>query len=209
MKVSVTYTVRVLKIEETIKLIDESSADFIHVDFMDGNFVPTKNFEIDEVVKFLSKAKKKLDVHVMVNEPLKYLDAFASLNTEYYTFHYEAVKDILETIKVIKQHGLKVGIAISPETSIKDIESYLNEIDLVLVMSVKPGWGGQSFISSTINKIKELNTLKDNFVIACDGGVNDTNCHEIKEAGADILVAGSYIIKSDNYDERINTLKHL
>lgn len=207
MKVSVTYTVRLLGINETIKLIDESDADFIHVDFMDGIFVPTKNFEIEEVRNFLSNTKKKLDVHVMVTDPLKYLEVFASLNTEYYTFHYEALDDVLETIKSIKNHGLKVGIAINPDTPVDNIKPYLDKIDLVLVMGVKPGWGGKTFINSTIDKIKELNSLKGNFTIACDGGINNTNCQEVKLAGADILVAGSYIVKSDNYNERINILK--
>ncbi|MGM9835030.1 MAG: ribulose-phosphate 3-epimerase [Bacilli bacterium] len=207
MKVSVTYTVKILGIEETIKNIEESDADYIHVDFMDGEFVPTMNYTIDEVKQFLSDVKKKLDVHVMVKDPLKYLDVFASLNTEYYSFHIEAVDDVNKVITEIKKHGLKPGLVLNPETSVEKIKPYLDSIDLVLVMGVKPGWGGQSFIPSTIDKIKELKSLKGKFVIACDGGVNDNNARDIKLAGADILVAGSYIVKSDNYNERINKLK--
>lgn len=209
MKVSVTYLGRVLSIEETIELIEKSNADYIHVDFMDGKFVPTKNFELDEVKVFLKNTRKKLDVHVMVNNPLDYLSTFATLNTEYYTFHYEATNDILTIIDEVKRYGLKVGLAINPETTIEDIKPYLDKIDLVLVMSIKPGWAGQSFIYSSVDKIKELNKLKGDFKIAVDGGVNDTNCQELKLAGVDILVASSYIVKSEDYNERINKLKCL
>lgn len=208
MKVSVTYLGRILSIEETIKLIEESVADYIHVDFMDGEFVPTKNFELDEVKEFLKNTKKKLDVHVMVNNPLDYLPTFSKLNTEYYTFHYEAVEDVNETIEKIKIYNLKVGIAINPETQIDEIIPFLDKIDLVLIMSIKPGWAGQSFISSSLDKIKELSKLKGDFKIAVDGGVNDSTAKEIKDSGADILVASSYIVKSDNYNERINKLKN-
>ncbi len=209
MKVSVTYLGRILSIEETIKLIEESVADYIHVDFMDGKFVPTKNFELDEVKEFLKNTKKKLDVHVMVNNPLDYLSTFSKLNTEYYTFHYEAVEDVNETIEKIKNYNLKVGIAINPETPVDKIKPYLNKIDLVLIMSIKPGWAGQSFIPSSLDKIKELSKLKGSFKIAVDGGVNDSTVKGIKDSGADILVASSYIVKSDNYNERINKLKNI
>lgn len=209
MKVSVTYLGRILSIEETIKLIEESVADYIHVDFMDGEFVPTKNFELDEVKEFLKNTKKKLDVHVMVNNPLDYLPTFSKLNTEYYTFHYEAVEDVNETIEKIKSYNLKVGIAINPETPVDKIKPYLDKIDLVLIMSIKPGWAGQSFILSSLDKIKELAKLKGSFKIAVDGGVNDSTAKGIKDSGADILVASSYIVKSNNYNERINRLKNI
>ncbi len=209
MKVSVNYLVRLFDIDKTINLIEESNADFIHVDFMDGKFVSNTNFEIEEIKKFLKDTKKKLDVHIMANNPLYYLDAFKSLNTEYFTFHYEAVSDIESTIKKIKEANLKVGLAINPDTNIDSIKPYLEELDLVLVMGVVPGYGGQKFILDTLDKIKELSKLKGNFKIAVDGGVNDSTAKSIKESGADILVAGSYIINSDNYNERINKLKNI
>lgn len=209
MKVSVTYLIKIFDIDKTISLIEDSVADYIHVDFMDNKFVSNTNYEIEEVKEFLKKTKKKLDVHIMAYNPLNYLDVFKNLNTEYFTFHYEAVDDVEATIKKIKEANLKVGIAINPDTKIEEIKTYLEMIDLVLVMGVVPGYGGQEFISSTLDKIKELNKLKGNYKIAVDGGVNETTAKSIKDSGADILVAGSYIIKSDNYNERINKLKCL
>ena len=143
----------------------------------------------------------------MANNPLLYLETFKKLNTEYFTFHYEAVSDVISTIKKIKEANLKVGMAINPDTSIDEIKPFLKELDLVLIMGVVPGYGGQEFISKNLNKIKELSKLKGDFKIAVDGGVNDKTAKSIKESGADILVAGSYIVKSDNYNERINRLK--
>lgn len=209
MKVSVTYLVKIFDINKTISLIEDSDADYIHVDFMDGKFVNNTNYEITEIKEFLKDTKKKLDVHIMANEPLDYLNTFKELNTEYFTFHYEAVRNIKSAINKVKEANLKVGIAINPDTSVEDIKPYLNFLDLVLVMGVVPGYGGQEFISSTLDKVKELSKLKSNFKIAVDGGVNDKTAKSIKENGADILVAGSYIIKSDNYNERINKLKCL
>lgn len=209
MKVSVTYLVKIFDINKTISLIEESNADYIHVDFMDGKFVNNTNYEIDEIKEFLKDTKKKLDVHVMANDPLDYLDTFKELNTEYFTFHYEAVRDIKSAINKVKEANLKVGIAINPSTSVEKIKTYLDSLDLVLVMGVVPGYGGQEFISSTLDKVKELNMLKGNFKIAVDGGVNDSTAKSIKDSGADILVAGSYIVKSEDYNERINKLKDL
>lgn len=209
MKVSVTYLVKIFDINKTISLIEDSDADYIHVDFMDGKFVNNTNYEITEIKEFLKDTKKKLDVHIMANEPLDYLNTFKELNTEYFTFHYEAVRDIKSAINKVKEANLKVGIAINPDTSVEDIKPYLNFLDLVLVMGVVPGYGGQEFISSTLDKVKELSKLKGNFKIAVDGGVNDKTAKSIKENGADILVAGSYIIKSEDYNERINKLKCL
>lgn len=207
MKISVTYLIKIFDINKTISLIEESNADYIHVDFMDGKFVNNTNYEIEEIKEFLNDTKKKLDVHIMANNPLLYLETFKKLNTEYFTFHYEAVSDVISTIKKIKEANLKVGMAINPDTSIDEIKPFLKELDLVLIMGVVPGYGGQEFISKNLNKIKELSKLKGDFKIAVDGGVNDKTAKSIKESGADILVAGSYIVKSDNYNERINRLK--
>lgn len=209
MKVSVTYLVKIFDINKTISLIEESDADYIHVDFMDGKFVNNTNYEIDEIKEFLMSTKKKLDVHIMANNPLDYLDTFKNLNTEYFTFHYEAVSDIESAINKVKEANLKVGIAINPDTDVEKIKPYLDFLDLVLIMGVVPGHGGQEFIPHTLDKIKELSKLKGNFKIAVDGGVNDKTAKNIKESGADILVAGSYIIKSEDYNERINKLKCL
>ena len=188
MKVSVTYLIKIFDIDKTISLIEESSADYIHVDFMDNKFVHNTNYEIEELKEFLSNTKKKLDVHIMAYNPLDYLEVFKELNTEYFTFHYEAVDDVASTIKEIKKANLKVGIALNPDTSIDRIKPYLGSIDLVLIMGVVPGYGGQEFIQDNLDKIKELSKLKGNFKI---------------------LVVGSYIVKSDDYNERINKLKNI
>lgn len=193
----------------TIKELENTNTDYIHVDMMDGKFVNNKNYTMGEFTKLLNKCHKKLDVHLMVKDPLKYLDSYAMLNTEYITFHYEAVKDINNVINKIKSLGLKVGIAINPETNINVLNDYLNDIDLILIMSVHPGMGGQEFINTSLDKISALNEIKKNYhyLISVDGGINDSTGKQCIENGVDILVSGSYICKSNDYQEAINNLK--
>jgi len=206
MLVTVSITKYKNNFKETIKQINETTADYIHIDLMDGKFVPQKQLMPADLKKFLEVAKKPLDVHLMAENPHKFLDFFASYRTEYITFHLEAVKDPQVMIDVIHSYGLKCGISIKPTTNIKDIIPYLNKIEQVLIMSVEPGLGGQSFMPEITNKINELALLKqDNLVIGVDGGINEETIHLVKNA--DMVVSGSYICLSDNFQERIDILK--
>jgi len=193
----------------TVSKLDESNIDYIHVDFMDGKFVKMKTFTMGEVIKLLGKVKKPLDVHLMTINPLKYLEGFATLNTEYFTFHYEAVSDVLETINKVKYLGIKVGMSIKPKTSVNKIKEYLPYLDQILIMSVAPGKGGQEFITSSIIKVEQLLKLrKENnytYIISVDGGINDNTIDLVRDA--DMIVAGSFICESDNFNKRIDLLK--
>lgn len=202
MKISASFLSSNYNLEDTIKYLDESSTDYIHVDFMDNTFVNNTSYSLKEL-EVLKNTSKKLDVHLMVSDPLKYIDYFSKLNTEFISFHYEAVNNHLEVINYIKEKNIKVGIAINPETNIDVLNPFFDLIDLVLVMSVIPGRGGQEFIYNTVNKIKELKEKK-NILINVDGGINKDT---IKLVDTDIAVAGSYICKSDNFEERINSLR--
>lgn len=205
--ISVSFLSSIYDTKNTIDMICNTDADYIHVDMMDGIFVDNKNYSMEEFESFLSGTTKDLDVHVMVSDPMKYISSFAKLNTKYYTFHYEAVDNIEEVINEIKNNGMKAGIAVNPETSVELIKPYLDLVDMVLVMSVNPGKGGQAFISDVLPKIEELSNLKSDFIINVDGGINSETAKLCKNAGVDMLVSGSYICKSDNYQEMINTLK--
>lgn len=184
--------------EDKIKQIDDLSPAFIHLDIMDGNFVKNKVDLLD-----LPNLNSKKDIHLMVNDVKSYIDIYKFYQPEYITFHLEAVNNIDDIIKYIKDLNIKVGISIKPNTSVNSLLPYLDKVDLVLVMSVEPGAGGQKFIDSSTDKIKELYRLREinnyNYVIEVDGGVNFST--KGKCAGADILVVGSYITLSDNIYE--------
>lgn len=203
MKISASFLSSNYNLEDTIKYLDNSSIDFIHVDFMDNTFVPYESLSLKDL-EVLKKSKKDLDVHLMVNNPLKYLSFFSKLNTKYLTFHYEAVNNHLEIIDKIKKANIKVGIAINLETAVNVLKPYLDLIDLVLIMSVEPGRGGQKFISNIPTKIDELRKLDKKILISVDGGINKDT---IKLVNTDIVVVGSYICKSNNFEERINSLR--
>ena len=211
MKVSVSILSSSIKPQDIVKKLDNTKADFIHVDIMDGKFVENKTWTISEVKKIVSYSKLPLDVHLMVENPSKYIEDYALLNTSYITFHYEAVKDIDKMINEIKNYGLKVGIAINPETDEKVLYPYLSKIDQVLVMSVHPGKSGQSFIDNTPNKIENLKQeiINQNAktIISVDGGINDETGKLCVEKGVDMLVSASYIHK--DIVNNINTLKRL
>lgn len=208
MKVSVSVLSSSIKPQDIVKKLDNSNADFIHIDIMDGKFVENKTWTISEVKKFTSYSHLPLDVHLMVNNPQKYIEDYALMNTSYLTFHYEAVKDIESIINEIKNYGLKVGISICPDTNVDVLFPYLKDIDLVLIMSVYPGKSGQSFIESSTNKIKVLKEeiIKQNVntIISVDGGINDETAILCKDAGVDMLVSASYIHK-----DVINNIKYL
>ena len=212
MKVGVSFINSDYPLEETIQKIDESCADYIHVDMMDGIFVPNKNYEIADLKKMFKNTKKPLDVHLMVCSPNKYVRDIAKLpNVEYIVIHYESHRRPIDVINMIRHTGKKVGIAINPETKVSHIVPLLNHIDEVLVMSVKPGAGGQKFMEDVLYKVETLKELREEnnykYIINIDGGVNADTVSLAKEAGVDMVVSGSYVCKSNSYDERINILK--
>lgn len=211
MKIAVSYLSSKYKEKDTIKLIDESSADYIHVDLMDGKFVENKNFTMSTVTKLLSTTSKKLDVHLMTLKPEKYFEDLALLNTEYITFHKEAVKDVKKTIESLNNLGIKPGLAINPDTDVDSILEYLPLLDQVLVMSVNPGKGGQDFIVEVIEKIDKLINLREEnnykYIISVDGGINLNSIGYLKDKNIDMLVSGSYICQNDNFNKQIDSLR--
>lgn len=211
MKVNVSILSNTLKPLDIVKELDKTNADAIHIDIMDGKFVDNKTWTTSEIIKLTKYSNLPLDVHLMVNNPSKYIEDYAMLNTNNITFHYEAVKDVNKVINEIKDYGLKVGIAVNPDTDVKNIYDYLSDIDIVLIMSVYPGKSGQVFINETLDKIKELKDyiVNNNFktLISVDGGINDETGKLCKEAGADILVSASYI--HNDIKNNIDKLKEL
>lgn len=185
--------------------LNKTNTDYIHIDYMDGIFVDNKEFTIEEI-KTLSKiSTKKLDIHIMAENPEPIIQELKGLNIEYITIHYEINKPLNKIINLIHNQGYKCGISIKPKTNPKNIIEYLKKIDLVLIMSVEPGKGGQKFIPDVLNKIKELK--QNNLIIEIDGGINDTNIKELKNI-VDIVVVGSYITNSSDYNKQINNLKN-
>lgn len=211
MKVSVSVLSNEIKPQDIVKKLDLSKPDYIHIDIMDGKFVSNKTWTTSEVKKFTSYSTLPLEVHLMVNNPSKYIEDYALMNTSIIIFHYEAVKDINEMINKVKLYGLKVGIAINPETNINVLIPYLNMIDEVLIMSVHPGKSGQSFIEESLEKISTLKNiiLESNYktIISVDGGINNETGLLCKDAGADELVSASYIHK--DIINNIKTLKNI
>lgn len=190
-----------------IKKLNETNTDYVHIDVMDGKFVPKKEFPIEEIKTLLPLIKKKIDIHLMVENPENYIKELNYNNIEYITIHCEISSDIEMLINTIKKKGYKVGIAISPKTKINKIKNFINIIDMVLIMSVTPGEGGQKFLKSTTKKLKEINKLNKNINISIDGGINSKTIKKVKKY-INIAVIGSYIINSNNYNETINNLKN-
>ena len=193
--------------KENIQKLDKLNIDYIHIDIMDGIFVKNKTWQYEEIKDYLN-TKTKLDIHLMVSDIEKYINQFKNLNPNNITYHYEATKDNLKIINMIKNNNIKVGISIKPDTEINEIKHLLKYVDLVLVMSVEPGAGGQKFIENSTNKINKLYEIRKkynyNYLIEVDGGINDTTKEKVKNA--DILVVGSFIT-SGNYEEQINKIK--
>ena len=208
MKVSASF-LSSKNIPEDLTKLNNTDVDYIHVDIMDGKFVPNKTMPFREMRHIYEYTSKRLDVHLMVEDPSKYIPLYAELNTEYITIHVEIEEDILKDLELIKSYSIKCGLAISPDTKVNELIPYLPYLDYVLVMSVYPGKGGQEFILETEEKIKEVKALLNSYnikaVVSIDGGINDITKDKCKEA--DILVAGSYIIKSDNFQEKISSLR--
>ena len=197
-----------------IQMVNESEADWFHVDIMDGVFVPNISFGMPVLKSINQYATKTLDVHLMIVNPEKYIEKFAELGSDILTIHYEVSKDTLaESLKAIKNNGMKAGLAINPDTDISVLEKYIKEIDLVCVMGVFPGFSGQAFIEATYNRckaVKELiNKHKSGTLIEVDGGVTLDNAKKLIECGADVLVSGSHVFKAENPKEIISKLKHV
>ena len=193
------------KLDEELKAVE--TADLLHIDVMDGNFVPINTLDKMNVRKMNSKVP--FDVHLMVNNPMKFLDDFTTDNTEYIVFHIEGCDDPDDVIEEIKRRGIKPGITLKPATPLEDIKPYLSKVDMVLIMSVNPGYSGQKFIPDVLGKIKELRKLKPNLDIEIDGGINNETAKLAVKAGANVLVAASFIFKNNNHKKAIEELRNV
>ena len=196
-------------LENTIKELEEAGSDYLHLDIMDGVFVPQITFGVKIVSDIKKISKIPLDAHLMIVNPEKHIDDFAKAGCDIISVHFEGNIHIHRILHQIKSHNIKAGIVLNPHTRADVIEPIIDDIDYVLVMSVNPGFGGQKFIESSIQKIKEIRKLIDNrnIILAVDGGVNFNTCDKVIEAGANFLVAGSAIIDSDNKKDTINKLR--
>lgn len=194
------------KLKEEIQEVEKCGAEYLHLDVMDGNFVPNISYGAPVISAIRPHSNLVFDVHLMVEEPNRFIKDFVDAGADIITVHVEATKHLHRTIQLIKSYGKKVGVSLNPATPIETLKHIINDIDMVLLMSVNPGFGGQAFIPETLNKIKELRTLYPEIDIEVDGGVNDKTVEAIKEAGANILVAGSYLF-SGNYKEKIELMK--
>jgi len=201
------------RLGEQVEAISRGGADFVHVDVMDGHFVPNISFG-SAVMKSLNKVETApYDVHLMIENPDAYLGDFVTDKTEYIVVHQEACRHLHRTVQNIKSHGVKAGVALNPATPVSSLECILEDLDLVLVMSVNPGFGGQKFIPQAVEKIKELDQIRKekgyDFQIEIDGGINLDNAKMVMEAGCDIFVAGSAVFKAENLEERIHEFKKI
>ena len=209
MKVAVSFLKSIHDTSKTIKLINNTDAEYIHVDIMDGKFVENKTLQYNDLKDILKESKTKLDVHLMVENPIDYILDYKNLNPKYITIHREINKNIDNLIDLIHSFKIGAGISINPNTKVSETEKYLSKVDNVLIMSVTPGKGGQKFNEEILPKIYELIKLRENnnykYVISVDGGINDTTINRVKDV--DFIISGSYICMSDNYQEKINSLR--
>ena len=200
-------------IQRDVEMINNSEADWFHIDIMDGVFVPNISFGMPVLKAITKHAKKTIDVHLMIVDPDRYIKTFAELGSDVLTVHFEACTHLHRTLQAIKSEGMKAGVALNPHTNISVLEDVINDIDLVCIMSVNPGFGGQSFIENTYSKVKHLKQLinrkQASTLIEIDGGVTNKNAKQLVEIGADVLVAGSYVFGSSNPIETIKDLKLL
>ncbi len=200
-------------IQRDVEMINNSNADWFHLDIMDGVFVPNISFGFPIIEAVKKHATKPLDVHIMIKNPDDYILEFKALGVDILTFHYEASTHIHRTVQAIKQAGMKVGIALNPHTPVYLLTDILSDLDLVLIMSVNPGFGGQKFITNSLTKVKQLREMayekNPSLIIEVDGGVNLETGRLLVDAGANALVAGSFVFNSESPKETINSLKSL
>jgi ribulose-phosphate 3-epimerase len=202
-----------LHLESDIEMINNSQADWFHLDVMDGMFVPNISFGPMIIGQMAKKATKTLDTHLMIEDPDRYILDFKNAGTDYLTVHYEACRHLHRSVQAIKKEGLKAGVSLNPHTPISVLEDIIADVDLILIMSVNPGFGGQKFIENSYAKIERLNNLisqkNSQALIEVDGGVNLENAPKLVAAGADVLVAGNAIFKAENPTETIRKMKNL
>lgn len=200
-------------IQRDVEMINDGNADYFHIDIMDGSFVPNISFGFPVMKAIHKHAKKPLDVHLMIDNPDQYIQEFKEAGAEILTVHYEACTHLHRTVQAIKAAGMKAGVALNPHTPIEVLENVIEEIDLALIMSVNPGFGGQKFIENAIWKVEQLSNLihkrGSHAVIEVDGGVNADNAGALIKAGADVLVAGSFVFNSEDPNATIDKLKAL
>ena len=200
-------------LQRDIEMINTSEADWFHIDIMDGVFVPNISFGMPVLEAINKHAKKTIDVHLMIVDPDRYISTFKKLGADVLTVHYEACTHLHRTLQAIKAEGMKAGVALNPHTSVDLLEDVIQDIDLVCIMSVNPGFGGQSFIENTYTKVEKLKALINrknaSTLIEIDGGVTNKNAKQLVEAGADVLVAGSYVFGAENPIATIADLKEI
>ena len=192
---------------ESIKKLNNTNSNYIHIDVMDNIFVPNYQLPIDEVKELSKQSNKLFDIHLMVEDPEKYINSINFKNIYNISIHIEINKDINKLINIIKSKGYSVGLAIKPNTSLELLDKYLDKVDMILIMSVEPGFGGQKFINNSVDRIKYIRNKKPDILIEVDGGINIDTIDKIKYI-SDIAVVGSYITNSDDYQKAINNLKN-